>query len=165
MWSGYLLSIHIKIEIACFYALAPKILNINAKRTELTVSWSNDDKKGVGSTRFRICWTITTHIEDMCSYFDSTELLLSRNIKGLKAATKYTITVARYGSDKKTLGARRRKNAITRSGTNVLLYSYYCLYEIFFINIECANVVVRHCPRTVDIKITNIVNAFIIYYI
>ena len=113
-----MLFIHIKIEIACFYALAPKILNIVAKsQTELIVSWSNDDNKGV--TKFKLCRKITTEPEQ-CISFDSTESLLSRSITGLKAATKYTIIVARYGSDKTTLGARRRKNAITRSRKNVL---------------------------------------------
>ena len=92
------------------------MLNIKVTSpNELTVTWSKDGNRDF-QNRFQVCWEKDGEMVRQCSSVTSSEPRISRSISGLKAATKYIISVARYSKDGKTLGKKSQDVAITRSG-------------------------------------------------
>ena len=84
----------------------------------MLVGWSNDaNRKYNILIKFEICyWQSHSTIPGDCSIVFSSHSLLTLTLYGLKPATKYNVTVARYSCDGNVLGIERRKIAITRSG-------------------------------------------------
>jgi hypothetical protein len=82
------------------------------------VGWSNDASRKYNiMIKFEVCfWQSHSTIPGICSTVSSSHSLLSQTLYGLKPATKYNVTVARYSCDGKILGIERRKMGITRSG-------------------------------------------------
>ena len=76
--------------------------------------WSNNVDKGV-QNKFNLSCT-NGEMFHVYHTVASPETTISRSITGLKAATKYIISVAQYTKDEKTLGEKTQKAAITRSG-------------------------------------------------
>ena len=109
------------MRFLCKYILAaPSMLNIMVKgRNELLVVWSNDNSYGK-SIEYVIFWRELGQNYQQSVTQNDKKRTLSRRLTGLQEATAYEIAVARNSDDGKTLGRKRSKIAMTRSGLNIL---------------------------------------------
>ena len=120
-WSGGQ-SVHKTIPILFFLFLAaPSALHVSARgQKKMFVGWSNNaNRKYNIMIKFEVCfWQSHSTIPGVCSTVSSSQssLTLTLTLDGLKPATKYNVTVARYSCDGSILGIERREIAITRSG-------------------------------------------------
>lgn len=99
------------------FLASPRFLNIKAiSQNELEVVWSNGDNNAGVQIKFLLCYDKVGEALQVCRNESSSQIAISRAITVLQSATAYMVTVARYSKDEKTLGRKRQKAAISRSG-------------------------------------------------